>query len=142
MSGIVYCQSFLLELIDGTHNLSSDTIMVALFDGSASFSSSTTAYTTSNEVTNGSGYTTGGLALTLTSTYPKLESGGAAVRFENAAWTLTGQKTIRWALIYNSSKSNRAILSIDLGGASAYNGTFTINFPSAQAPIIWAKAPT
>ena len=58
------CTSFKTELLGGTHDLDTDTIKIALFTSSASLDATTTAYSTSNEVANGNGYTTGGNTLT------------------------------------------------------------------------------
>lgn len=130
------CGSFLLECLTGTHVLSTDTLKVALFDENASFNIDTTAYSATNELATGNGYTTGGATLVLSSGYPQLESDKAAVRFDDAAWTFTAAKSVQWALIYNSSKSNRAILSIDFGGPRSVNGVFTLKFPLAAPPPI------
>ena len=129
------CSSFGLELIKGLDDVETDTIKIALYDGSASFSSATTVYTASNEISP-SGYTAGGLALTLVSTYPKLENGQGAVRFENPTWTLSSSATIKWALMYNETSDNRAILAIDLGDARTVIGPYVLNFPLTLAPII------
>ncbi len=60
--------SFKTDLLKGTFNFDSsggDTFKIALFTSLAGFSTSTTTYTgASNEVPNGSGYTTGGNTLT------------------------------------------------------------------------------
>jgi len=138
---IQHCESFLLETLLAIHDFSSDVIKVALFNGDARFDSETTAYSSTNEVPNGGGYTTGGQALTLVSTYPKIEARAGAVRYEPVTWTFTANATLRWALIYNSSKANRAILSIDLGTPRTLLGEFILNFPLAAAPIINQRAP-
>ena len=59
--------SFKQELLEGVHNFKNsggDTFKIALYTSSASLDASTTAYTTSSEVANGNGYTTGGNTLT------------------------------------------------------------------------------
>lgn len=141
MSGIQYCKSFLLEQLQGVHDFSSDTIKIALFDGSASFDDDTTAYSTSNEISD-SGYTAGGATLALSTGYPQIESGMGAVRFDAPSWTLAGSVAVRWALIYNATESNKAILSIDLfGQAKTLSGPLTVTFPTNMAPIINNRAP-
>lgn len=139
---IRHCESFLLEQLQGVHDFSSDTIKLALFDDNASFSRDTTAYTTTNELASGSGYTTGGATLVPASGYPKIENGSAAVRFTipAATWTLATPHTIAWALMYNASKSDRAIMSIAFGTRTAV-GPFSITFPLSINPIIRASAP-
>ena len=59
------CNSFKTEILTGTHSFSSsggNTFNLALYTSDASLGASTTAYTTSNEV-SGSGYTAKGNAL-------------------------------------------------------------------------------
>ena len=63
------CTSFKQEILVGTHNFtasSGDTFKIALYTSSASLGASTTAYSTSNEISNtsGSAYTAGGATLT------------------------------------------------------------------------------
>jgi hypothetical protein len=130
-----YTQSFLVELLRGVHDFSSDTFKLALFDGSVPMDSATTVYSATGEVTAGNGYTAGGTAMTITATYPKFEGGGA-VRFGDVSWTFAANKTVRYALIYNSSKANRAVLIIDMG-TGLYRSTFTVSFPLSVTPTVF-----
>ena len=57
------CTSFKAEILDEQHDLVADTIKIALFTSSASLGASTTAYSTSNEI-SGTGYSAGGVNLT------------------------------------------------------------------------------
>ena len=60
------CTSFKVEL-QGVHdftNSTGDSFKIALYTSSANLSAITTAYTSSDEVANGNGYTTKGAALT------------------------------------------------------------------------------
>jgi hypothetical protein len=139
---IQYCESFLLETVLGIHDFSTDVFKAALYTNDAVFSQDTTAYSATNEIPAGNGYTAGGLAMSLVSTYPKMELDGAAVRFQTLSWVFTAQKaSVRHVLIYNSSKANRAVLSVDMGRNNAIFGTFNFTFPLAAPPIIWQKAP-
>ena len=64
--GNFMCTSFKQELLEGGHNFKNSgghTFKLAMYTNSASFDASTTAYTTSNEV-SGSGYSAGGGTLT------------------------------------------------------------------------------
>ena len=75
------CNSFKQEVLVGTHNFTATTghtFKIALFTSSATLGASTTAYSTSNEITNSSrtAYTAGGA--TLKSVTPTL-SGATAV---------------------------------------------------------------
>ena len=136
------CTSFKDEVLGGTHDLdtSGDTLKIALIKEETSlttdsFGASTTNYSSltanSNEV-SGTGYTTGGTALSS----QVVENSGtvAFLDFADVSWSITGALTAGGALIYNSSKSNKAIAVIDFGGAKTANDqTFTIQFPVADA---------
>ena len=56
------CTSFKAEILDEQHDLVADTLKIALFTSSANLGASTTAYSTSNEV-SGTGYSAGGETL-------------------------------------------------------------------------------
>ena len=62
------CNSFKKELLESKHDFASggNTFKIALFTSSASLGATTTAYSTSNEITNtsGSAYTAGGETIT------------------------------------------------------------------------------
>ena len=61
------CDSFKVELLEGEHDFDSsggDAFKLALYSASASLSNTTTAYTTSNEVSASGSYSAGGGALT------------------------------------------------------------------------------
>ena len=124
------CNSFKTELLGGTHDLDTDTIKIALFTSSATLSASTTAYSTSNEV-SGTGYTAGGN--TLSGATISLSGSTAIVDFTDTTWS-SATITARGALIYNSSKSDKAIAVLDFGSdKSSTNGDFTVVFPAADA---------
>lgn len=124
------CNSFKTEVLGGTHDLDTDTIKLALYTSAASLSDSTTAYSTSNEVV-GTGYTAGGN--TLAGAVISLDSSTAIVDFTDTSWT-TATFTARYGLIYNSSKTNKAIAVLDFTtDQTATNGTFTVVFPAAAA---------
>jgi len=130
------CNSFKQEILVGTHNFTAstgDTFKIALFTSSATLGASTTAYSATNEITNdaGSAYTAGGEDLT--SVTPVLDSSTAVCDFSDVSWT-SATFTANGALIYNSSKSNKAVCAIAFGGdKTATNGTFTVQFPTADA---------
>lgn len=125
------CTSFKAEILGGTHDLDTDTIKIALFTSAASLDASTTAYSTSNEVANGNGYTTGGN--TLTGAVISSSGTTAFVDFSDSTWS-SASFTARGALIYNSSKANRAIAVLDFGSdKTSTNGNFVVQFPTADA---------
>ena len=104
--------------------------LVALFTDAATLGAATTAYATTNEIT-GSGYTAGGKSLTGFAT--GLDGSTAYLTFTDIAWT-SATITARGCLIYNSSKSNKAVAAFDFGGnISSTNGTFTVDFPGTGA---------
>ena len=125
--------SFKSEILQEGHNLASDTLKIALFTSSASLGASTTAYSTSNEV-SGTGYTAGGETLT----NPAVSTTGTTAHFDadDPTWT-SASFTARGALIYNTSNSNKAIAVLDFGGDfTVSSGTFKIIFPAAGANAI------
>ncbi len=125
------CTSFKSEILDEQHDITSDTIKCALFTSSASLAASTTAYSTSNEVANGNGYSTGGV--TLGSAAVATSGTTVYIDFADPSWT-SATFTANGALIYNSSNSNKAICVLAFGGDyTVTNGTFTITFPAADA---------
>ena len=127
------CTSFKQEILVGTHNFtatSGDTFKIALYTSSASLGASTTAYSTSNEI-SGTGYTAAGA--TLTSVTPTTSGTTALCDFADVSFT-SASFTANGALIYNSSASNKAVAVIAFGGdKTVSSGTFTIQFPTADA---------
>ena len=121
------CSSFKEQLFKGEHDFDVDTFKIALYTSSATLSAATTVYSTSNEVT-GSGYSAGGN--TLSGTTVTLSGTTAFVTFSDTTW-LTSTITARGALVYNSSKSNKAVAVLDFGTDKASSaGSFTIQFPA------------
>ena len=126
------CSSFKQQLFLGEHDLDTDVIKMALYISAATLDASTTVYSTSNEVSSsGTNYTAGGN--TLTGATVSLSGTTAFVDFADTSWT-TATLTARGALIYNSSKSNKAIAVLDFGSdKTATSGTFTVQMPANTA---------
>ena len=130
------CTSFKVELLKGTHDFTAttgNTFKIALYDSDATLGASTTAFSTSEEITNTSGtaYTSGGA--TLTSVTPVASSTTALCDFADVSFS-SATFTANGALIYNSSATNAAVAAIAFGSdKTATNGTFTIQFPAADA---------
>ena len=135
------CTSFKVELLKGQHDFTAstgDTFKIALFDSDATLGASTTAYSTSEEITNTSGtaYTAGGA--TLTNVTPTSSSTTAYTDFADVSWT-SASFTANGALIYNTttgtgSSTTDSVCAIAFGGdKTATSGTFTIQFPTADA---------
>lgn len=127
------CTSFKSELMSALHdfdNPGGNTFKIALYTSSATLGASTTAYSTSNEVT-GTGYTAGGE--TLTSVSPTTSGTTAYVDFADVTWA-NSTITANGALIYNANSSNAAVVTLAFGSdKSSSNGDFTIVFPTANA---------
>ena len=117
--------SFKKELYQAVHNLSTDTLKIALYTGNANLNEDTTVYTTSNEVV-ATGYTAGGN--TLTGVTINSADYTAYVNFANTAWTAA--ITARCALIYNVTQGNKSIAVIDFGADKTSTTTFTITMPA------------
>ena len=131
------CTSFKVELLKGVHNFTAttgNTFKIALYTSDATLGASTTAFSSSNEITNSSGtaYTSGGA--TLTSVTPVASSTTAVCDFNDVSYT-SASFTANGALIYNDSASgDPACVVVAFGGdKTVSSGTFTIQFPTADA---------
>jgi hypothetical protein len=127
------CTSFKVELMTATHNFTNgtgNTFKIALYTSSATLGASTTAYSSTNEVT-GTGYTAGGN--TLTNVTPTSSGTTAYTDFADTTWS-AATITANGALIYNSSASNKAVAVLAFGAdKTSTAGDFTIVFPTADA---------
>jgi hypothetical protein len=130
------CTSFKQELAQGVHNFgptSPDVFKLALYTGLANLNANTTVYVTADEVV-GTGYSAGGNTLTI-SQAPIVDAttGVAYWSFANTTWPASSF-TARGALIYNSSKGNKAVAVLDFGAdKTSSNSTFTVQFPTVAA---------
>jgi hypothetical protein len=136
------CNSFKDELMHGIHALGTtvvragttkDTIKAALFLASATINKSTTAYSSTGEVT-GTNYTAGGVTVT-NATEPTLDS-------DTAVWTPSASivyTTVTLAtafdavLLYNSTQGDKAIAVYTFGSQTVTAGTFTLTMPANTA---------
>jgi len=127
------CTSFKQEILVGTHNFtatSGNTFKLALYTSSASLGASTTAYSTSNEV-SGTGYTAAGAALT--SVTPTTSGTTALCDFSDLTFS-SSTITANGALIYNDTQSDKAVCTLAFGGdKTSTAGDFTLQFPTADA---------
>ena len=128
------CNTFKTEVLKAVHNFTNgqNQFNLALYTSSATLNKSTTAYTTSNEVANGNGYTTKGAALT--NVTPALSGDTAVCDFANISFT-SASFTANGCLIFNETASgDPAVCAIAFGGdKTVTSGTFTIEFPAADA---------
>lgn len=126
------CNSYKQEILEGVH-ASADTYKLALYTSAATLGATTTAYSATNEV-SGTGYTAGGVTLSGLST--GLATGTAYLTFSDPSFA-NATITARGCLIYNSSKSNKAVAAFDFGGdVTSTNGTFTVDLPVAGASAL------
>jgi hypothetical protein len=132
------CSSFLGELMTATHNFTTSTgnsFKAALYLSSATVNASTTAYSSSNEVT-GTNYVAGGVAVTNgTSPLSSNTSTTAGVGYWTPSASITYTNvTLTTAfdavLIYNSTSSNKAVSVHTFGSQTVTAGTFTLTMPS------------
>jgi hypothetical protein len=119
--------SFKLQLLQGVHNFDTDTFKIALYGPAAVLDADTTIYTTTDEVTS-AGYTAGGIALVVETV--SSGNGTGYVSFVSPVWYGT-TFTVRGALIYNSSKSNKSVGVLNFGlNQTTLTQDFEIRFPS------------
>ena len=128
------CTSFKKEILEAVHNFKNtgvSTFNLALYTSSASLDASTTAYTTSNEV-SGTGYTAKGASLTRVD--PSTSGTTALTDFSDLTFS-SSSITARGALIFNDSASgDPSVCSLDFGAdKTSSSGDFTIQFPAADA---------
>jgi hypothetical protein len=129
--------AFKLELLSGTHNFASggDTFKIALYVTTLGppYTTSSTVYSTSNEVSSsGTGYTTGGNELDGQGVSVP-GSNTATVDFTNEVFSSVTLTSLG-AAIYNSTNGSKLCLVIDFGGDKvATSGDFTIQFPADAA---------
>ena len=124
------CTSFKVQLLSGIHDFSSDTIKLALFQSTADLGASTTVYSSTGE-SSGTGYTAGGANLTVID--PISTGTTAIVDFSDLTFS-TVSLTARGALVYNSTKGNKAICVLDFGSDRIrVAADLVVTFPSADA---------
>lgn len=133
-----FTTSFKVELMEAIHNLTNgqDVIKCALFRSQAlisgSFGAATTNYSQMGaDEASGTNYSAGGISLTNvtpTSSGITAYADFADAVFSNVTITASG------ALLYNSSKSNKALIVLNFGAdKTATAADMTIIFPTADA---------
>ena len=133
------CTSFKQELLGGIHafgtsvvraGTGADTFKAALFLASASLGASTTAYSTTGEV-SGTNYTAGGVSVT-NANAPANASGTAYwTPSASFAWTtVTLSTAFDTVLLYNSTQSNKAVAVYTFASQTVTAGNFTLTMPT------------
>lgn len=124
------CNSFKTGMMNGTFNFTSSTFYMALYTNSATLDATTTAYTATGEVV-ATGYTAGGLALTISQVPTTGNTGTVAyLSFDNAVWT--SSILARGALIYQSGGGDPSVCVLDFGADKQSTTTFTVQFPAVS----------
>jgi hypothetical protein len=124
--------SFKVQLLNGGQNFTSNTFKIALYTSAATLGEDTTAYSATNEVPSTGNYTAGGNTLSV-NVVPTSSGNVAYVSFANTSWA-NATITANGALIYNNTAANAAVAVLAFGGdKTSTNGTFAINFPTADA---------
>jgi hypothetical protein len=129
MSSILQTQttSFKTELYTAVHNLSTDTLKIALYTAAVDLNEATTVYSATNEVT-GTGYVAGGVTLTGVT----INSSGYTAYVDFADVVFNASVTARCALIYNATQGNKSIAVLDFGSDKT-STNFTITMPANTA---------
>lgn len=128
-----YCGVFAQNMLKALENFNTGTpytYKIALYTASANLSSTTSSYTSIDEIT-GTGYTAGGKVLA--PTVPNLDptNNTAFFSFANVVWT-PAAFTARGALVYNST-TGAACFVLDFGSDKTATSTFTVTFPAADS---------
>jgi hypothetical protein len=130
------CNSFKQELLEGVHDLDTDSLKVALIKPSptGTYGAATTNYsviTGASDEATGTNYTAGGQILdsaTITLSGNTVFVDFADEVFSNLTISADG------AILYNSSQGNKAIATFDFGGTiTSTSGDFTLVFPTADS---------
>lgn len=125
------CNSFKQEILAMTPHTAADTYKIALYtDADATLSKSTTAYTATGEV-SGAGYTAGGMNLAGFSV--TLDGDTAILDWTTDPVWATATITADTALIYNSSRANKAVAVVKFTSASSTGAAFTVQLPAPAA---------
>jgi len=135
------CTSFMGELMTATHNFTTgtgDTFKAALYETTATYNASTTAYSTTGEV-SGTNYSAGGVTVTNgvspASTNSSATAGtaywtpSASITYTNVTLTTAFDAV----LIYNSTQANKAVSVHTFGSQTVTAGTFTLTMPTNDA---------
>ena len=131
------CNTFKVEILKAVHNFtasSGNTFNLAMYTSSASMGAATTAYSSTNEISNTSGSSYSAKGKALTSITPALSSSTAVCDFSNISWT-SASFTANGCLIFNDTASgDPGCCVIAFGGdKTVTSGTFTIEFPAPNA---------
>lgn len=133
------CNSFKTELLNGIHafgttvaraGTTKDTLKAALFLASATINKSTTAYSTTGEVT-GTNYTAGGVTVTNANAPANASDVSYWTPSASFSWTtVTLGTAFDCVLLYNSTQGDKAVASYTFGSQTVTAGNFTLTMPT------------
>jgi hypothetical protein len=135
------CTSFKAEVMTALHALgttvtrgatTADTIKAALYLTTATVNASTTAYSSTNEVT-GSGYSAGGVNVTNATAPTTSGTTGYWTPSASIVYTTVTVGPTDCVLLYNSTQSNRAIAVYTFSSQTVTAGTLTLTMPTNDA---------
>lgn len=122
--------SFKQQILLGEHDLDTDVLKLALYTSGATLNADTTVYSTTDEVATNAAYSAGGA--TLTGVTVSTSGTTAFVTFDNVVFT-GAPITAFGALIYNSSKSDKAIAVLSFGADKTSTDTFIVQIPAGTS---------
>ena len=126
----VVCNSFKVEIFRAIHDFTAstgDTFKIALYTSAATLGAATTAYSATNEAV-GANYPAGGVPVF--SVTPYLDGNTVIVDFGDVLITNV-TLTYSQALIYNSTKADRAIAAFNFGSNRVISsGNLVIQMPT------------
>ena len=127
-TGNYTCNSFKSGLLSGDFDFDTgaDTIKMALYTNSATLNADTADYDTTTGEVSASGYTAGGVTLTVEK---GIANNTAYISFADV--TISAAFTARGALIYKDGGA--AICVLDFGSDKTSTNTFTVTFPTASS---------
>ena len=122
--------SWKVEVLQGVH-LASDVYKIALYTNAATLNKSTKVYSATNEVV-GAGYVAGGMSLVGFNV--TLDTDTAILDWTTDPVWVAATITARGALIYNSTRANKAVAILDSGADIASTaGNFIVRLPDPTA---------
>lgn len=132
------CNSFKTELMNGIHAFGTtvtrgattkDTFKAALFLASATINKSTTAYSTTGEVT-GTNYTAGGVTVTNANAPANASDTSYWTPSASFAWTTVTLSAFDCVLLYNSTQGDKSVAAYTFGSQTVTAGNFTLTMPT------------
>lgn len=137
MSSFNKYQIFVEDLAKKQHNLSSDALKVALTNTAPAATDTTWSTGTYPAPTNANGYTAGGNTPTISSCAET--SGTLKLVLADTVFTASGGTlgAFRYAILYNSTASNKLIGWYDYGSSITLNDTetFTVDFDGTNGVL-------